>query len=146
MWTTNKRGLALYIFLALFILLGLGIYYGYGLYINHYYITFYDHPKNKYLDVPPFAERITSPKLELLGECDIRFATIDEQVANFFLSTSSKHGFHYEKKGKDTNSSFEITVKKDYVIYGSFEGNILKLKWTPVLTPNLQMKARKVKR
>lgn len=145
MLINNKRGAGVLIFFVFLAFLGLGMYFAYGMYINKYYVTFYDYPKNKYLDVPPFAERITSPKLELLGECDIRFNTIDEQISSFFLATSSKHGFSFEKKDSENGGPFEIVVKKDYVIYGGFEGNILKLRWTPVLTPSLQVKARKLR-
>lgn len=144
MFKNKTQGFALIVFLIFICILGLGIYFGYGMYINRYYVTFYDSPKNKYLEVPPFAERTTSPKLELLGECNIRFATIDEQVSSFFSAMASKNGFIFDQKGTEHNSDFEIFIKKDYIIKGQFEGNLLKLTWKPVLIPRLQDKARKL--
>lgn len=140
-----KRGSVWGLLLVLFVVGGLGIYWGYNKYMQTFYIGFYDGNKVRYLDVPPFSDRITGAKLEILGECDIRFATIDEQVLQFFQATATRYGYFFSRADGNNNSSFEISIRSDYVIKGIFENNTLKLRWNPILPPNLQKKARAMK-
>lgn len=138
----NKHGSIWVLLLVLFVIGSIAIYWGYNKYIQTLYIGFYDGNKIRYLDVPPFAERITPASLEVLGECDIRFSTIDEQVLQFFKATATKYGYFFSRADTKSDSSFEITVRGDYVIKGTFDKNILQLRWNPVLPPDMQKKAR----
>ena len=96
----NKHGSIWVLLLVLFVIGGIAIYWGYNKYMQTLYIGFYDGNKIRYLDVPPFAERITPASLEVLGECDIRFSTIDEQVLQFFKATATKYGYFFSQIGR----------------------------------------------
>ncbi|MEW6713289.1 MAG: hypothetical protein AB1403_25940 [Candidatus Riflebacteria bacterium] len=133
----NRRGFLTFVIFFLVVFGIVGLYMGYKWYNQRYYITLYDGNMVRYLDVPPFTERISSGSDELRGVCVLSVGTSLDQVSHFFKSLSDRYGYLYS----GDNQTLSIEVRKNYVINGSFADGKLRLEWKPVLNDKLQKKA-----
>ncbi len=124
----------------LFLFVGglIGLYFGYQWYNHRYYIKLYDGSMTRYLDVPPFAERLSTADQELIGECTLAIGTSDEQASQFYNSMSNRLGYLFGAKDK----GWTIEVRRNYIVSGEFNSGKLNLKWEPVLPDNLKKKAQ----
>ncbi|GAB4269472.1 MAG: hypothetical protein Kow0029_05480 [Candidatus Rifleibacteriota bacterium] len=132
-----KRGFLTFVVFFLVVFGIVGLYMGYKWYNQRYYIVLYDGNMTRYLDVPPFSERISPASDELRGECVLSIGTSAEQVIHFLKSMSDRYGFLFSGEG----DSISIEIRKNYVVKGKFEDGKLKLEWTPVLNEKLKKKA-----
>lgn len=133
----NRRGFLTFVIFFLVVFGIVGLYMGYKWYNQRYYITLYDGNMVRYLDVPPFTERISSASDELRGVCVLSVGTSLDQVSHFFKSLSDRYGYLYS----GDSQTLSIEVRKNYVINGSFADGKLRLEWKPVLNDKLQKKA-----
>ncbi|NCB38943.1 MAG: hypothetical protein EOM80_09245 [Erysipelotrichia bacterium] len=115
-----------------------GLYLGYKWYNQKYYIALYDGNMTRYLDIPPFAERLTPSNRELLGECSIAIGTSSDQTNHFFKGTCDRYGYIYSLK----ENFFTIELRKNYVIKGEFADGKMKLTWTPSLNDKMKKRAQ----
>ncbi len=124
--------------LIIFLLIGglIGIYFGYGWYVERYYIKLYDGSVVRYLDIPPFTDRLNPASDDLKGECILHVGTSFEQAANFFSGVSKRYGYLAAVSG----STLTIDMRKNYRIIGEFKDNKIFLKWQPVLPEGLKKK------
>ncbi|PKL40320.1 MAG: hypothetical protein CVV41_19860 [Candidatus Riflebacteria bacterium HGW-Riflebacteria-1] len=136
--TNDRRAGLAGLVLVIFIIIGLvGIYFGNQWFSQKYYIRLFDGDVIRYLDIPPYAERLTSADQELLGVCDINVATSKDQVNNFFNSTCNRYGYLC----KTVDGGIVIELRRNYTIKGEYNSNTLQLRWTPVLPEKLKAKA-----
>lgn len=141
MKNNKKGGVAGGVIIFIIVLLSLLIYFGYINYNEQHYINVYDDiTQDVILEVPPYTERITEANKELIGECDLKVGTSYEQVASFYGGYCKRCGFEFEGK----KNSFIITIREDYSITGNLNGNVLELRWVPVLHSNQIAKTEKL--
>lgn len=114
-----------------------GLYLGYKWYNQRYYISLYDGNMVRYLDIPPFSERISSSSDELRGECVLSIGTSSDQISHFFKSMCDRYGYIYT----GTENGLTMEVRKNYVIEGTFSEGKIKLEWEPVLNDKLKKKS-----
>lgn len=133
----NRSGLAGFVLLFVVILGLIGVYYGNQYFNQKYYIRLFDGEAIRYLDMPPYAERLTSADHEMIGVCDVNIGTSPDQVTNFLKSTCNRYGYLCTA-GEGT---VQIEVRRNYVLKGTYEANKLKLRWTPVLPEKLKAAA-----
>ena len=137
-----RKGQVGAIFLFLIILGVIGLYYGHQQYMEKYYISFYDGSITRYLEIPPFTQRISPGYYELFGRCSLRFATAIDQFTMAFESSCRKRGFFLKAlKEKD---SFEVEIAPKYKIHCQFSENVMEMSWNPTLTESLQKKIAKL--
>ncbi len=133
----SRRGFLTFVIFFLVVFGIVGLYMGYKWYNQRYYITLYDGDMVRYLDLPPFTERISSGSDELRGVCVLSVGTSLDQVSHFFKSLADRYGYLYS----GDNQSLTIEVRKNYMINGTFADGKLRLEWQPVLSDKLQKKA-----
>lgn len=123
----------------LFLLVGglVGIYFGYEWYNQRNFIKLHDGSMIRLLDIPPFAERVTSADKELIGECVLSIGASEEQASQFFNSMSNRMGYLFAA----SEQGFTIEVRRNYIVKGEFANNKLNLTWEPVLPSGLKKKA-----
>lgn len=136
----KNKGFVGYIILFLIIFGLLGIYLSRSWYIEKYYITLYDDKITRYLDIPPFAERISPASDELRGRCKISIGSSASQAFGFLKSVCDKSGYVF----RNEKDSVEIEIRKNYIIKCSLVDEKLVLTWTPVLTGKLKQKFEKL--
>lgn len=132
----RPRGFMTFVLFFLIVFGLLGVYLGYGWYMQRYYITLYDGNMTRYLDIPPFSERITSANDELRGECVLSIGASSNQAIEFLGAVSSKYGFIFIKNEKGA----EIEIHKNYVVKCTIDKNMLKMNWKPKLSEKLKKK------
>lgn len=115
-----------------------GLYLGYQWYNQRYYITLYDGNMTRYIDMPPFAERISSANRELIGECIISIGTSSEQASHFFKSMCDRYGYLFVLK----ENGLTMEIRKNYAIEGDYTEGKLKLTWKPVLSEKMKKRAQ----
>ena len=133
----SRTGMAGLVLLLVVIIGLVGVYFGNQWFNQKYYIRLYDGSNMRYLDMPPFAERSTSAEYELAGICDINVGTSKDQVNNFLKSMCNRYGYLCTVNEDD----IKIEIRRHYYVEGKHEGNLLKLRWTPVLPDNLKARA-----
>jgi len=120
------------------VVLGLvGVYFGNRWFNEKYYIRLFDGENIRYLDVPPYGERITDAELELIGVCDLNIGTSKEQSNDFLENACNRYGFLWVAE----EDSIRIELRRNYLIKGDYQGNQLKLRWTPILPEKLKARA-----
>lgn len=133
----NKRGILTFVVFFLIVFGLVGLFMGYKWYNQHYYVALYDGNMVRYIDIPPFSERISSASDELRGECILSVGTSSEQINHFFKSMCDRYGYLFYSK----DEGIVIEIRKNYIIKGTFGDNKLKLVWTPQLSDKLKKKA-----
>lgn len=139
----SKKGGVLGISLFIIVvLLSVVIYYVYNAYYYRYYINIYDEKTvDRVLEIPPFTERKTEPDRELIGECDLLIGTSFNQVKEFYSSFCIERGFEY----KASADGFSIETRRGFFIEGKVVGgNILQIRWVPVLNSRQTVKCLKI--
>lgn len=114
-----------------------GLYLGYQWYNQRYYIALYDGNMTRYLDMPPFAERVTSSNLELTGECVISIGVSSDQASSFFKSMCDRYGYMFSSK----ENGLIMEIRKNYAINGDYSEGKLKLTWKPLLNDKMKKRA-----
>ncbi|MBU1108186.1 MAG: hypothetical protein KKB51_16055 [Candidatus Riflebacteria bacterium] len=114
-----------------------GVYFGNQYFSQKNYIRLFDGEAIRYLDIPPYAQRLTSADQELIGVCDISIGTSPDQATNFLKTTCNSYGYLCTA-GEE---SVQIEIRRNYLLKGIYEGNKLKLRWTPVLPEKLKSAA-----
>lgn len=133
----KRRGFLTFVIFFLVVFGVVGLYLGYKWYNQRYYIGLYDGEMVRYIDVPPFAERISPSSDELRGECVLSVGTSVDQVNHFLRSMADRYGYIFA----GDSSSLTLEVRKNYVIKGVYDSGKLKLEWQPVLNDKLKKKA-----
>ncbi len=133
----SRAGLAGLVLLFVVILGLVGVYFGNQWFNQKYYIRLFDGENIRYVDMPPYGERVTSAELELVGTCDINVGTSKDQVNNFLKSMCNSYGYLCTVG----ENEIRIEIRRHYFIDGKYEGNLLKLRWTPVLPEKLKARA-----
>ncbi|PKL48782.1 MAG: hypothetical protein CVV42_08240 [Candidatus Riflebacteria bacterium HGW-Riflebacteria-2] len=133
----NRAGFAGLVILLVLIVGLVGVYFGNQWFNQRYYIKLFDGDKIRLIDIPPFAERVTSAEHELVGICDINIGTSKDQSNNFLKSMCNSYGYLCTVGEND----IKIEIRRQYYIEGKYEGNFLKLRWTPVLPEKLKARA-----
>lgn len=133
----RKGGLVGLILVTLVIVGLIGVYFGNQWFSQRNYIRLFDGDAIRYLDMPPYAVRLTSAELELIGVCDIDIGTSKEQASSFLKSTCNRYGYLCTGNADE----LQIEIRRHYLISGSFDKNRLKLRWTPVLPEKLKARA-----
>ncbi len=133
----QRRGFLTFVIFFLVVFGIVGLYMGYKWYNQRYYIALYDGNMVRYLDVPPFTERISPSSDELRGECILSVGTSLDQVNHFFKSVADRYGYIFS----GDRQTLSLEVRKNYVIKGEFDNGKLKLEWQPVLNEKLKKKA-----
>ncbi|MBF0546101.1 MAG: hypothetical protein HQM08_16775 [Candidatus Riflebacteria bacterium] len=131
----RKQGSVIILFF-IFIFGIVGIYLGYNWYEEKYFINLYDGNMVRYLEIPPFAVRVSPKEDEVLGKCILDIKVSSEQAMTFLASKCESKGFAFKPK----KEGFEILIKQNYVIKGNFSGNQLSLSWIPGLPENLKVR------
>jgi hypothetical protein len=132
-----KRGFLTFVIFFLIVFGLVGLYLGYNWYNTRYYIALFDDNMTRYLDVPPFCERISPASDELRGECILNVETSESQVKNFYKSMCARYGYVF----KEMENGLQMDIRKDYVIKGAFKDNKLTLSWQPSLNEKQKKKA-----
>ena len=136
----RKKG-SLGCFVAFILVAGLiGVFFGYGFYIERYFITLYDVPMTRYLEVPSFATRISPAADELHGVCTFSVALLPEQAEMVLSGSCKKRGFQFKPREK----GFEIEVRPGYRILGRYQDQYLTLIWEPNLDEKNLRRAEKI--
>ena len=133
-----SRGSVAVLIILIVVILGLiGVYFGNQWFNQKYYIKLYDGENIRYIDIPPYAERETSADYELVGVCDLNVGTSKDQANDFLKSTCNRYGYLCNVGEND----IRIEIRRHYYIEGKYEGNYLKLRWTPSLPDKLKARA-----
>jgi hypothetical protein len=136
--SVNRReGLAGLVLLIVVIIGLIGVYYGNQWFNQKYYIRIFDDNVVRYLDMPPYAERITSADYELIGICDISIGTSQDQINNFLKIMCNRYGYLCTTN-EDT---VQIDIRRNYSIKGTYDTSKLSLRWTPILPEKLKKAA-----
>lgn len=138
----GNRGFGTVLFLLLLVAAVIGIIYGYFVYTESKYIALHDGEMTRYLDVPPYSKRTGPPTLDLKGTCLIEIGITPDQANTFFGSMSSRRGFVFRSKEKESEIEFEI--RPNYLVKGKYHEAKLSLSWTPILSEKLLEKFQKV--
>jgi len=107
----------------------LGIYFGYGVYLEKYYVTLYDGPMTRYLEIPPFAQRLSPAGEEMQGRCELKLGVGADHCNTFLDLMCKKKGFLFQ----GSPNGFVITIGKSYKLQGAYKDLHLILTWDPVL-------------
>lgn len=134
---TRKRGFLTFVVFFLIVFGIVGLFMGYKWYNQRYYIALHDGSMVRYLDVPPFTEKLSSANDELRGECILSVGTSTDQVNHFFKSMCQRYGYIFSSK----DGVIKVEIRKNYAISGTFSDGKLKLEWKPVLSAKLKKKA-----
>lgn len=137
---SKKSGLAGIVILLVFIVGLFGVYYGNQWFTQKYYIRIFDDNLVRYIDMPPYADRLSSSEYELIGVCDISIGTTPDQVNNFLKSMCNRYGYLCTT-GENT---VQIDIRRNYSINGTYEEGKLKLRWLPILPDKLKLRAEKL--
>ena len=136
-YSGSRTGLAGLVLLIVVIIGLIGVYFGNQWFNQKYYIRLFDGDNIRYLDMPPYAERATAAEFELTGVCDINVGTSKDQVNNFLKSMCNRYGYLCTVNEDD----IRIEIRRHYSVEGKHEGNLLKLRWAPVLPDKLKARA-----
>ena len=137
-----RKGQVGIFFLFLIILGVIGLYFGHQQYMEKYFISFYDGNITRYLEIPPYTQRVSPGYYELFGRCSFRFATAIDQFTMAFESSCRKRGF-FLRAMKEKNCS-ELEITPTYKIQCRFSENMLEMSWNPILSEKLQKKIAKL--
>lgn len=132
------RGFSNFLFLLFLITAVVLLYLGNIAYVEHYYIAFYDGEMVRYIDVPPFAKRITPASEELSGRFSSDIEVVAEQTNAFLKSICDRRGFTFRKGEKD--NQFDIEIRPGYFVKGKYSGSKMHLVWNPILPESLKAK------
>ncbi|MBF0406974.1 MAG: hypothetical protein HQM10_06460 [Candidatus Riflebacteria bacterium] len=122
---TGSGIVLLFIFIA-----GLAfIYFGYNWYIENYFISLHDGKMVRYLEIPPFAKRLTPKSDELSGKCNLEIKVTADQAVSFIDSMCKRKGFAFWK----LPDGFKIELRKGYIINSVITGNTMKFTWEPLI-------------
>ncbi|EKD84331.1 MAG: hypothetical protein ACD_39C00101G0003 [uncultured bacterium] len=130
----KRAGLAGLVLLVFVTVCLVGIYFGNQWFNQKYYIRLFDGDVVRYLDMPPYAERLSSADLEMIGVCDLNIGTSKDQISNFFKSMCNRYGYLCTT----SEDGIQMEIRRNYSIKGEYETNRLKLRWTPVLPEKLK--------
>jgi hypothetical protein len=133
----DNRGFLTFVVFFLIVFGLIGLYMGHKWYKHRYYITLYDDTMVRYLDVPPFGERVSPSTDEFRGECILSVGTSAEQVKDFYKTFCDRNGYIF----KGTDYGLQIEIRKNYEIKGTFKDSKLVLEWDPVLNDKQKAKA-----
>ncbi len=134
----KRRGFLALIVVILTVAGSIGLYYGYKWHNQRNYIKLYDAGIIRYLDMPPFGERLTDADRELIGNCRIAVGTSRDQTSLFFKSISDRYGFIFTP----TEKGFTMEVRKNYRVVGEYSDEKLILDWDPVLNSKQKKEAQ----
>lgn len=141
----ERRGFFGAILIALMVAGLAGIYFGYHWYQERFYLRFYDGEMVRYMDLPPYSDRLSPARDELRGYCQIRIGTTHEQANQFLHNVCDRYGYVFSASQEAGRGGFLIQVRRDYPIEGRYSAdNLLTLTWQPVLTGSNKAKAEKL--